>query len=136
MKNRNALLMTILILSALILGCSFYNPMSDLGNNSNSPTTKDKDLSNKTADKTLEEGKIGIPECDELLDFLAEQTKTRDDNFLTKGVRDYYLDTIRESLKKSIEENKNDPNKLAKECKKLKVRIDKYKAEEETNSNR
>ena len=121
--------MTILILLTLILGCSFYNPLSDSANNANSPTTKDKDLSEKAADQTAQE-KIGIPECDELLDFLADQTKSEDDNIVIKGFRDYYLNTIREALKKSIEENKNDPNEMAKECKKLKAQLDKYNAEE------
>ncbi len=124
--------MTILILLTLILGCSFYNPLSDSANNANLPITKDKDLSEKTADQTTQEEKIGIPECDELLDFLADQTKSEDDNFVTKGFREYYLNTIREALKKSIEENKNDPTEMAKECKKLKAQLDKYKAQEES----
>ncbi len=124
--------MTIFILLTLILGCRFYNPLSDSTNNANSPTTKDKDLSEKTVDQSAQEEKIGIPECDELLDFLADQTKSADDNFITKGFREYYLNSIREELKKSIEENKNDPNKMAKECKKLKAQLDKYKAEEES----
>jgi hypothetical protein len=132
MKNKNAFLMTILILLTLILGCSFYNPLSDSANNANLPITKDKDLSEKTADQTTQEEKIGIPECDELLDFLADQTKSEDDNFVTKGFREYYLNTIREALKKSIEENKNDPTEMAKECKKLKAQLDKYKAQEES----
>lgn len=132
MKNKNAFLMTILILLALVLGCSFYNPLSDSANNANSPTTNDKDKSNKAIDETAQEEKIGIPECDELLDFLADQTKSEDDNFVTKGFREYYLNTIREGLKKSIEENKNDPTKMAKECKKLKAQLDKYKAQEES----
>ncbi len=124
--------MTILILLTLILGCSFYNPLSDSANNANLPITKDKDLSEKTADQTTQEEKIGIPECDELLDFLADQTKSADDNFITKGFREYYLNSIREELKKSIEENKNDPTEMAKECKKLKAQLDKYKAQEES----
>jgi len=132
MKNKNAFLMTILILLTLILGCSFYNPLSDSANNANLPITKDKDLSEKTADQTTQEEKIGIPGCDELLDFLADQTKSEDDNFITKGFREYYLNTIREALKKSIEENKNDPTEMAKECKKLKAQLDKYKAQEES----
>jgi len=124
--------MTIFILLTLILGCSFYNPLSDSANNANSPTTKDKDLSEKTVDQSAQEEKIGIPECDELLDFLADQTKSADDNFITKGFREYYLNSIREELKKSIEENKNDPTEMAKECKKLKAQLDKYKAQEES----
>ncbi len=131
MKNKSVILITILILLTLILGCSFYNPLSDSANNANSTTTKDKDLSEKTIDQPVGEEKIGIPECDELLDFLADQTKSQDDNFVTKGFREYYLNTIRETLKKSIEENKNDPNKMAKECKKLKAQLEKYKAEEQ-----
>ena len=131
MKNKNVFLLTILILLTLILGCRFYNPLSDSTNNANSPTTKDKDLSEKTVDQTTQEEKIGIPECDEVVDFFSEQAKSPDDNFVTKATREYFFNSIRESFKQSIEENKNDPQEMAKECKKLKAQLDKYKAEEE-----
>jgi len=132
MKNKSAFLITILILLTLILGCSFYNPLSDSSSNDNSTTPKDKELSEKVIDNTVGEEKIGVPECDELLNFFADQTKTEDDNYITKAFREYYLNTIREELKKSIEENKNDPKEMAQECKKLKVQLDKYKAEEDS----
>ena len=123
--------MTLLLLLTLILGCSFYKSTPEPSIKKDTNVPKDKDLSEKVVDETFGEEKIGVPECDELLDFFADQTRTNDDNYIVKAFREYYLNNIRESLKKSIAENKNDPKEMAQECKKLKVKLDKYKAEED-----
>ncbi len=135
MKNKNSFSMAILILLTLILGCSFYQPESESSNNNAANAPKEKNLSEKVIDNTLGEEKIGVPECDELLNFFVDQTKTEDDNYMVKAFREYYLNNIRESLRKSIEENKNDPQEMAKECKKLKLQLDKFKAEEDSKKN-
>lgn len=100
---------------------------------SGSDNSKDKTLTDKTVDVTVGDEKIGIPECDALVDAIAEQSKSTDDNYVAKATRQYFLNKIKESIKKSIEENKNDPVKTAKECKDYKAQLDKFKAEEESN---
>ena len=132
MKNKFVLLLTLAILFVSILGCSYYNPLEG---SSNSAVNDNRTLSDKAIDSTIGEEKIGIPECDEVFDFFAEQTKAKDDDFVSKAAREYALNTIRESFKQSIEENKGDPAKLAKECKEFKTQLDKYKAEEDKKTN-
>jgi len=129
MKNKFVLLLSLAILFASVLGCSYYNPLQD---SSNSATNDNRTLSDKAIDSTVGEEKIGIPECDEVVDFFADQAKSADDDFLTKAAREYALNTIRESFKQSIEENKGDKTAMAKECRKFKTQLDKFKAEEDS----
>jgi len=128
MKNKFVLLITLAILFVSVLGCSYYNPLEG---SSNSASNDNRTLSDKAIDSTIGEEKLGIPECDEIFDFFAEQTKSKDDDFITKAAREYALNTIRESFKQSIEEHKGDKTAMAKECRKFKTQVDKFKAEEE-----
>ena len=128
MKNKFVLLITLAILFVSVLGCSYYNPLEG---SSNSASNDNRTLSDKAIDSTIGEEKLGIPECDEIFDFFAEQTKSKDDDFITKAAREYALNTIRERFKQSIEEHKGDKTAMAKECRKFKTQVDKFKAEEE-----
>ncbi len=136
MKNKFVLLFTLTLLLISALSCSYYNPLesrSDTPKNKNSQTAKSEDesLSDKAIDSTVGEEKIGVPECDEIIDFFADQSKSEDDNFVTKAARQYALNKVRESFKQSIEENKGDTAKMAKECRKFKTQLDKFKAEDD-----
>ncbi len=67
MKNKSILPFTISVLLITILGCSYYNPLQGSSN------SNDKSLSEKTIDSTVGLDKVGIPECDELIEDLANQ---------------------------------------------------------------
>lgn len=135
MKNKYNFSVTFLILLTLVLGCSFYNPLSDSKKSDNTPASKDKPTTENPSNETVSEERIGIPECDELLDFFAEQTKSEDENYVVKATREFYFNKIRESIKKDVEKNKDNPNKkeeMAKNCRDYKKQLDKYKAEEDS----
>ncbi len=127
MKNKFVFAVSTAVLFISVLGCSFYNPLES---SSNSAANDNRTLSDKAIDSTIGEGKIGVPECDEVLDFFADQAKSPDDDFVTKAAREYALNTIRESFKQSIEEHKGDKAAMAKECRKFKTQLDKFKAED------
>ena len=136
MKNKLNIIATLLILLILASACSFYNPLdggSDASKNNNpeSSDSHNKTLTDKTIDSTVGDEKVGIPECDEIIDFFTEQANSEDDNFVTKAAKGYALNKIRESFKKSIDENKGDTATMAKECRNFKKQLDKYKAEED-----
>ncbi len=89
MKNKFVLLFTFTVLLISALSCSFYNPLesrSDAPKNKNSQTTKSEDesLSDKAINSTVGEEKIGVPECDEIIDFFADQSKSEDEILLPK----------------------------------------------------
>ena len=134
MKNN---LFTLSIIAALLLvvsGCGLISrtqKTSDSG--SPNAVNKDKSIADKTIDVAVGDEKIGVPACDELLDFFAQESKSTDENYFTKATRQYFMNKIRENIKQTIEENKDDKAKMAKECKKYRGELDKFKAEEEGN---
>ncbi len=127
MKNKFVFLISLAILFVSVLGCSYYNPLES---SSNSATNDNRTMSDKAIDSTVGGEKIGVPECDEIVDFFAEQAKSPDDDFITKAAREYAIGKIRESFKQSIEEHKGDKTAMAKECREFKTQLDKFKAEE------
>ena len=137
MKNKQAILIVSLIFLSSILGCRFYNPLSKSSDESKSAKSENKDVAEKAVDKTVGEERIGVSECDELLDFFADQTRTKDDNYVVKATREFYFNKIRESIRKDLEENKDNPNKkaeMAKNCRDYKAQLDKFKVKEDNKN--
>ena len=134
MKNNLSTLAIIIVCLFVVSGCGLVSRIKDqgTGNDNAANTNKDKSLTDKTIDVAVGDEKVGVPECDDLLDYFADQTKNDDDNYVTKATRQYFLNKIRESIKKSIEENKGDKVQMAKECKEYRQQIDKFKAEEDS----
>jgi len=131
MKNKFVFLISLTILFVAVLGCSYYNPLQS---NSNSAANDNRTLSDKAIDSTVGGEKIGVPECDEIVDFFADQAKSPDDDFITKAAREYAVGKIRESFKQSMEEHKGDKTAMAKECREFKTQLDKFKTEETNKS--
>lgn len=126
MKNLFNSVFAVSVLLFLVFGCSFYN-----SNKTAPPNEKDKTFSDQAIDSTVGEEKIGVAECDEIVDFFVEQSKSKDEDFVTKAARGYALNKIRESFRKSIEEHKGDTAAMAKECREFKQQLDKYKSEDD-----
>lgn len=140
MKNKYIFALVSLVLLAAITGCSWWNPLASkpesnrntaAKDNKATPAPSEKPLEDKAIDTAVGEEKIGVPECDELVESLVAQNESPDDGYVAKAARQFALNKIRESIKKSIEENKNDKVQMAKDCKEFKQELDKYKSEEE-----
>jgi hypothetical protein len=128
MKNSFAAVLALIILSAMILGCSFFGKS---GKTTSEKSPDNKNFTDKTIDSAVGGEKIGIPECDAVVDELAASTESNDEGYVIKAFRAYYVGKIREELKKSIEHDKTDPAALAKECKKLQEQLAIFKAQED-----
>ena len=137
MKNKFEIVILSVLLFA-VLGCGISDRIQKAvedkpANNNSTPTNiGDKSIGDQTTENVLRE-KTGVAECDELLDWVADQSKGKDDNFISKGVKEYFVNKIRQSIKESIEKNQNDKEKMAKECKEIKQQIDNQKTQEESN---
>ena len=131
MKNKAVSIAAFSLLLLSALGCSFYNP---LAGSSNSAANDNRNMSEKAVDATVGEDAIGVPECDELLDSISESSKNQNDDYVSKATREFFLNRIRESVKKSIEENKSDKVEMAKNCADYKKQLEKFKAEEESKT--
>ena len=125
MKNKFAITLVGTIMLAAVLGCGM-NPFSDKGTTANS----NKSLTDKGVDTVMGEEKIGVPECDEVMDMLTAEMNNPDDGYIAKAGKAFVLNKIKQSIKESVEKNKNDKGQLAKTCKEFKVQLEKYKAEE------
>ena len=126
MKNRSSLVVVCLFLAAAVLGCSKINPLAEkTDNNSN------KSWTDQGVDTVVGESTIGVAECDEVMNMLTAELNNPDDSFVTKAGKGFVLNKIKDSIKQSVEENKGDKTKLAKDCSDFKKQLVKYKAEEE-----
>ena len=117
MRNKLFLLAIILVGG---LGCGLADrvqkAVSESESNSAANVNANKTLTDKAVDTAVGEQKIGIPECDEALDILTAQAENPDDNFVTKAIKKTALNTFRDQLKQSLEDNKTDKKEVAKFC--------------------
>lgn len=130
MKNSHSAFFVLALLGLAALGCSLVNPFS--GSKESSNSSKEKTTTDNVVDSTIGEKRIGVPECDEVLDMIEAEMKNPDDDFVTKAVKATFLNRIKDGIRESVEKNKTDTTELAKTCKEFKVNLDKYKAEQES----
>ncbi len=128
MKNKAIITIVGIIFLSMILGCGFLP--SGSSESSNSQESDNKSLTDKAVDTAIGEEKIGIPECDEVVEFFERELNNANDDFVTKAVKGTILNKMKEQFKKSLEENKTDKVELAKSCREFKTQLEKYKAEE------
>lgn len=121
MKSTTTLTLATVILAFAVLGCGF-NPF---GGKSQSNTASNKTLTDQGVDTVIGEEKIGVPECDEVMDMLTAQMNNPDDNFVVKAGKGLVLNRIKQGIKESLETNKNDKVELTKTCKEFKKELDK-----------
>ncbi|MEO8647815.1 MAG: hypothetical protein ABI539_01480 [Acidobacteriota bacterium] len=107
------------------------NPrLGDANNSSNS----NKTLTDRAVDAAVGEEKIGVKECDEVVDFFNSQASDPDDDLVTKAAEATILKKLKENFRKAVEENKSDKAQLAKTCREFKVNLDKFKAEQDSSN--
>jgi len=134
MKNKFNLLLVLAII-VFVIGCSCGKTW-DFGKSEptkNQPTkttekpadtNSNKTLTDRATDVVTEGEKIGIPECDELMDYFRSKIENEDTDFVTKAILKTMESQFREGIKKSIEENKSDKVQTAKFCKEFKKNLD------------
>jgi len=128
MKNSFHLCCVLTILLVFGLSCS------RIGRAENPSTPEsNKSLTDRAVDVAAGDEKIGVPECDEVVDLLNAEINNRDDDFVTKAVKATALNKFKEKFREAIEENKTDKVELAKTCKEFKTNLEKFKAERDSN---
>ncbi len=113
----------------LVAGCSTIGKSLSGGNNSGA--NANRPAASSVPD--VSEETTGVPECDEVMKMLSAEANDPDDGYIAKAIKAVFLNKIRDSVKKSIEENKTDKVELAKNCKDFKAQLEKYKADEKAN---
>lgn len=130
-RSQNIALGLLALLAIIfVLGCGLVDRIQKTATGPETANSN-KTLTDKAVDTTVGESKIGVAECDEVMDMLAAEANNPDDGFVTKAVKATFLNKIRDAIKRSVEENKNDKAELAKNCLEFKTQLQKYKAEQE-----
>lgn len=132
MKN-NLLLLMIILAAGLGCGLSDRVQKAVTGSESNG---SNKTMTDKAVDTAVGESKIGIPECDEVMDLVQAELDNSDDNFVTKAVKATVLNRIKDGIREGVEKNRNtnsrkDEQEMAKTCAEFRKQFDKYKAEQQ-----
>jgi hypothetical protein len=133
MKNTITTTIIGLIILSVTMGCGLASRVQKTVSgspDSNTANPHDKSLTDKGIDIATGNQRIGVQECDDLMDDIEQQSQSNDDNYVTRAMKGYILNKVRESVKTNIEENKNDKVKMAKECKDFQVQLDKQLADE------
>ncbi len=126
------------LIVAIGLGCGFMDRVREAS--SNTPGTKsdsNKTLTDRAVDTAVGSSRIGIPECDEVMDLVQAELDSSDDNFVTKAVKATVLNRIKDGIREGVEKNRNSNNKrdveeMAKTCREFRTQFDKYKAEQKS----
>lgn len=130
MKQRYTAVLALSVMVVALLGCSKLDPFSSRSSDSGTTNSKDRSLSDKAVDTAVGESKIGVKECDDVMDEIRAEMNNPDDNFITKAAKATILNRIKDSIRESVEKNKQDKEELAKTCREFKVELEKYKSEE------
>lgn len=135
MKDHTTHFFAFLFLMISGLGCSF---ISDTGstpsNGANSvANSANRSLSDKAIDSTVGRSKVGVPECDEVLDAIEAELNNPDDNFVVKAAKTAVLNQIKDGIRQGIEENANKSDMVT-TCREFKAQFERYKAEQQKNA--
>lgn len=88
------------------------------------PADGNKTVTEQAVDSTVGIEKVGIPECDVLIDELAAFSQNPDDSIPTQIAKRAASNAVRDRLKQRIEQNQTDKKKLAQDCVQYKAQFD------------
>lgn len=117
-----------------VLGCGSLNPFGGRSSSNSSSSSDNRTITDDAVDTTVGKSKIGVPECDEVMDLIDAEMNNLDDDFVTKAIKATVLNRIKDGIRENVEKNKTDTTELAKTCKEFKTQFEKYKAEQQQRS--
>ncbi len=126
MNNQISLILVAALILTMGLGCSL---LGSQGSGSSSDQ-KDRTISDDVVDKTVGRSKIGVPECDEVMDLIEAELSNSEDGTITKAIKATILNRIKDGIKQAVEQDGSNTQDLAATCKEFKTQFDRFKAEE------
>lgn len=129
MRNLFSSILALSLVIFVAVGCSSLNPFSK-STSADRPGGANKTVTDKVVETTVGESKIGIPECDDVMDEITAEMNNPDDGYITKAVKQTVLNRIKENLRESLEQNKSDKVEMAKNCREFQKQLEKFKAEQ------
>jgi len=115
MKHRFKTSFPLFIFLFAIMGCGIAERVQkEIGGSSSNTNTPP--VANQSTDPAVDIQKTGVAECDEVVDMVTAFADNPDDNFAVRYGKSLIVDQIKDSIKKSVEENGRDKIQLAKDC--------------------
>jgi len=125
MKNSSTLIFSLILIGTFGLGCSLVGHAEKKEDvTKNEPG---RSLTERGIDVVVGEKKIGIRECDEVIDFFNREIDDPEDGVVAKAVKKTVLNQLKDQFRQAIEENKTDRTELAKVCREFKQNLEIYK---------
>ena len=130
--------MLALTLLAAVMGCGIFERAqkeAGLSNvaNTNVGANANKTITDRAIETAVGDEKVGIPECDQVIDILAAQANNPDDNFVIKATKATFLSQFRAQVRKMISNNNSNRTDIAKFCRDFHSNLDKSAKESEAN---
>jgi len=115
----------VLVLAGLgaTLGCGLIQRAQDEVTGGSNTSNSNRTIEDKAVDVAVGDTKIGIRECDEVVEILNAQINNPDDNFVTKALKRTMLNQFRDQLKKSLEQNPTNKQAVGEFCAEFKKNI-------------
>ncbi len=130
MRNKFSVLFVTTLILIVGLGCSLLGAKGP----GDGPSGKDRTTSDDVVDRTVGSSRIGVPECDEVMDLIEAELSNSEDNFVTKAIKATILNRIKDGIREAVEKDGSNTEELAKTCKEFKTQFEKYKAEEQSKN--
>lgn len=132
MKNSFSLVIVLAIVLTAGLGCGFITGFQQpsAGSDGPDPSNGNRTLADRVVDTAVGQKKIGVPECDEVLDAIEAELNNPADDFVTKAVKATILNRIKDGIRQSAEQNQSNKADLARTCREFRAQFNNYKSQE------
>lgn len=135
MKNKLNVLLVLPLVIFASMGCGlmdrFQKSTSDNSNTAVVTTNSNKSVTDRAIEQVADGETTGVKECDEAIRFVTDQMQSPDDNWVTKGVKDYAAGQFKRQIREAVAQNQDDQKKLAQQCVDLKNSFEKSVKEEQ-----
>jgi hypothetical protein len=136
MKNLLSLLIVLALIIMVGIGCGLPGrAQKTVSEKQDGKAADNKSLTDKGLDIAMGDKKIGIAECDEVVDLLNREIENPDDDFVTKAVKKTAINKVKEKFKEALDEKNSNKAEMARTCRDFKENLEMYKSEDTANTN-
>lgn len=135
MKNKLNILLVLPLVVFASMGCGLIDSVrkstSDNSNTAVVTTNSNKSVTDRAIEQVADGETTGVKECDDAIRFVTDQMQSPDDNWVSKGMKDYLAGQFKRQIREAVAQNQDDQKKLAQQCVDLKNSFEKSLKEEQ-----
>gem|GEM_PF-656856 len=120
MKNLLVNVLTLTVLLLATLGCGLIDQAKQaISGAENSNTT----VADQAVNAAVGEQRVGVAECDEVIELLIAQTQNPDDNFAVKAIKQSAVNRFRDEVKRRLEQSQTDKTQVVNFCREFRKNL-------------